>query len=516
MAKYQKRGSNSMSSKVSQTSDFKSLAGKRSKVWSPDNGTVVSKKIKKEKQKEDDYEKMRQKNIAEKMALLQSLDILKAKQELAEVSGRKKQTKSSKGLKLTAVKEPVPLRPRSLRLQKRDPEGLIISEPSVPRFVDSIVQNVQKSHETLDFKDVCKNSDENGLEEFMFDMKNISKEKAVNFSNRSLKKYVKKFSKMKINSDQVAKVTPDRIFSVAIHPTTTKTLVIAGSKWGHIGFWDLKSQTGNDGVFLFEPHCRPVNCIKVSGDNHEKLYSSSYDGTIRCGDLVKCVFDEVYYTPEKKDDACFYFDFLSPQVLIITQGEGRLSIVDTRTGKKEPDRLFQLCYRRMKTVSVHPLKRDYFVTACSDGKASLWDLKNMQRKPQSVADLPHEKSVSSAFFSPVTGNYILTTSFDNKLRVFDSTELNEDIKVKKTYRHNNQTGRWLTPFQAIWLPNNEEGFVVGSMKHPRQIEVFDVNGDCAYTFMGESLGSVCSINAFHPTELVLAGGNSSGRVHVFM
>ncbi|XP_076347171.1 WD repeat-containing protein 76-like isoform X2 [Tachypleus tridentatus] len=458
---------------------------------------------------------MRQKNIAEKIALLQSLDIFKAKQELAELSDRKK-TKSSKGLKLKAVKEPIPLRPRSLRLQKRDPEGLLIPESSVPQSVDSVVQHHRKSHGTLDFKDVCKNSDENGLQKFIIDLKHILKEKVRNPSNRSLKEYIKRFNKMKINSDQVAKVTPTRIFSLAIHPVTTKTLVIAGSKWGHIGFWDVKSQTESDGVFAFEPHSRPVNCIQISGDNQEKLYSSSYDGTVRCGDLVKCVFDEVYFTPEDNDDACFYFEFLSPQVLIITQDAGRLSIVDTRTGKKEPDNLFQLSSRRMKTVSVHPLKRDYFVTASNDGKASLWDLRSMQRKPQSVADLAHEKSLSSAFFSPVTGNYILTTSFDNKLRLFDSTELNEDIKVKKTYRHNNQTGRWLTPFRAIWLPNNEEGFIVGSMNHPHQIEVLDVNGDCAYTFMGESLGSVCSINAFHPTEPVLAGGNSSGRVHVFM
>ena len=33
---------------------------------------------------------------------------------------------------------------------------------------------------------------------------------------------------------------PDRIFSLAIHPTQSKVLVAAGGKWGALGFWDVK------------------------------------------------------------------------------------------------------------------------------------------------------------------------------------------------------------------------------------------------------------------------------------
>jgi len=84
-------------------------------------------------------------------------------------------------------------------------------------------------------------------------------------------------------------------------------------------------------------------------------------------------------------------------------------------------------------------------------------------------------------------------------------------------RHNNNTGRWLTRFRAVWDPKQEQCFVVGSMARPRQVEVFQDTGVLLHAFCSpECLGSVCSINAFHPTRNVLVGGNSSGRLHVFM
>ena len=38
---------------------------------------------------------------------------------------------------------------------------------------------------------------------------------------------------LKITPERVAKVVPDRIFSLAIHPTNSKLLIAAGGKWGN-------------------------------------------------------------------------------------------------------------------------------------------------------------------------------------------------------------------------------------------------------------------------------------------
>ena len=61
--------------------------------------------------------------------------------------------------------------------------------------------------------------------------------------------------------------------------------------------------------------------------------------------------------------------------------------------------------------------------------------------------------------------------------------------------------------------------VCGSMARPRQIEVWStVGGDLRLSaqLTGEALGSVASIVDIHPSSGVVAGGNSSGRCHVFM
>lgn len=83
-------------------------------------------------------------------------------------------------------------------------------------------------------------------------------------------------------------------------------------------------------------------------------------------------------------------------------------------------------------------------------------------------------------------------------------------------RHNNMTGRWLTPFKAVWMPGCEDLFLVGSMEYPRRVEVFSSAGTLQHTLKGDSLTSICSLVDVHPDRFVVAGGNSSGRVHVFV
>ena len=72
-------------------------------------------------------------------------------------------------------------------------------------------------------------------------------------------------------------------------------------------------------------------------------------------------------------------------------------------------------------------------------------------------------------------------------------------------------------FQAEWHPTRDDIFFVGSMAQPRQIDVYSDQGDhFVLGDGGENLASVCSIVKCHPTQDIVVGGNSSGRVHVFM
>ena len=44
---------------------------------------------------------------------------------------------------------------------------------------------------------------------------------------------------LSVADDDMAKLVPDRIYSMEVHPSPTKLLVAAGDKWGRVGLWDV-------------------------------------------------------------------------------------------------------------------------------------------------------------------------------------------------------------------------------------------------------------------------------------
>ena len=46
----------------------------------------------------------------------------------------------------------------------------------------------------------------------------------------------------------------------------------------------------------------------------------------------------------------------------------------------------------------------------------VWDIRSCkEKKSKPIGTQPHGKNVNSAYFSPLTGKYILSTSMDDKL-----------------------------------------------------------------------------------------------------
>lgn len=139
----------------------------------------------------------------------------------------------------------------------------------------------------------------------------------------------------------VAKVTPDRIYSVATHPGKQKLIVGAGDKNGYVGLWNVdltsenESSKSTDGVHLFRYHTRPVNSLQWTSHG---LLSSSYDGTVRFFDVVKESFEEVFSTNE--DDDAFYTQYLAldprankdDQSFFLSTSIGSVMHVDRRIG----------------------------------------------------------------------------------------------------------------------------------------------------------------------------------------
>ena len=47
------------------------------------------------------------------------------------------------------------------------------------------------------------------------------------------------------------------------------------------------------------------------------------------------------------------------------------------------------------------------------------------------------------------------------------------------------------------------------------MEVYDRDGSVHHLLMGQEMQAVCSTIVCHPTEPVIAGGNSSGKVYLY-
>ncbi|XP_063304767.1 WD repeat-containing protein 76 [Pelobates fuscus] len=464
------------------------------------------------------YEVKRLKNIKENAKFLNSLKLLESASVLRSSPNNRRKTSGIKREKKVKIIEESARR-RSTRLQGiNNPLTNNTEQSKMPEPV-LLEEHPMKPPGPLEMMPINFVEGSGTFENFVKTWDSISQEvtgSSKTTQSADFKRYVSGLKSMSLLDNGVAKVVRDRIFSVAVHPSESQILVAAGDKWGQVGLWNPNHQSHDDGAYAFTPHSRPVCCMYFSPSNSAHLLSLSYDGTVRCGDANRLVFEEIYRDAE---DSFSSFDFLSPDasVLLVSHWDAHLSLVDSRTPGTSYEHRTSLGMKSARTVNVHPVNRNICVVAGACD-VCIYDVRKLNKKTtQPVLSLiGHTRSVASAYFSPVTGNRILTTCADDLIRVYDSSSLSSVALPFTSLRHNNNTGRWLTRFRAVWDPKQEDCFVIGSMLRPRQIPVFHENGNLLHSFQdSEYLGSVCSINAMHPTRNLLVGGNSSGRLHIF-
>ena len=120
-----------------------------------------------------------------------------------------------------------------------------------------------------------------------------------------------KVEELSIDKEEwVCKVTPERIYSVATHPSESKLICCAGDKQGYVGLWDVDgASTINSGtstnkdnsgiVSLFRVHSRPICCLDWL--NSEHMVTSSYDGSVRRLNVETGTFEEIFATYDDSD-----------------------------------------------------------------------------------------------------------------------------------------------------------------------------------------------------------------------
>ncbi|NXS95294.1 WDR76 protein, partial [Jacana jacana] len=456
------------------------------------------------------YERKRLKNITENAKFFAALKLHEVSARLHQIATKRPTHVTKRAKPKKAEDETV--RRRSMRLQRVEPSGVPVVEelgqlgaeeyPQVPAGPFPMVPEDEVESSKL-------------AEELLTTWMRISEVKAKDPEEHTcdMKRYQDSLNSMVLSQENIRKVVKYRVCSMAIHPSESLLFVAAGDKTGQIGLWNVSCRS-EEGAQVFVPHSFSVTCMQFSPCNPAHLLSLSTE-SLRCGDVTRAVFDEICRSEEDLSS----FDFLDGNASSAVVGcwDGSVAVVDRRTPGTSPELSAGIGFKRTRTVHVHPVNKQYFVAAGSVD-VCIYDVRCLKPSgTRPVSSLKgHTKSVASAYFSPVTGSRVVTVCADDTLRVYDTSSLPPTVTALSTIRHNNNTGRWLTRFQAVWDPRREDCFVVGSMARPRQIQVFQDTGKLLHTFSDpDCLSSVCSINVFHPRKSILVGGNSSGRLHVF-
>jgi WD repeat-containing protein 76 len=462
---------------------------------------------------ESDFEKQRLANIAERDALLKKLTQeahqagLYSKPSRSATSGTNGETKK-KSAPTKRVKREEELIPRrtSSRLQ-----GIQADSEVARRKADDEYEAAKESarvkrlrvSDDLAFTDIAVNGKLAGGSLLGTDVilkgvarpyeRTFGEEEIKDTQNRDLKELRKRMNGLELwdawDPGRI-KITPERIYSMAFHPTTTKALVFAGDKLGNLGIVDASQKNagnlkkGEDGeekksggvdseepddddpdpiITTIKPHTRTISAMLTHSSKPETLYTASYDSSIRAIDLVKNIAVEIYGPIDRdEDEPLSGIDMAAtdPNVAYFTTLNGALGRYDIRESHTATE-LYQLSEKKIGGFSLNPLAPHYVATASLDRFMRLWDLRKITKKlPTMVGEHESRLSVSHAAFNS-TGQ-VATSSYDDSIKIYsfglasksEKDGMNqwkagyqlekEMMKPETVVRHNCQTGRWVT------------------------------------------------------------------------
>ncbi|KAF8393077.1 hypothetical protein HHK36_021318 [Tetracentron sinense] len=309
-----------------------------------------------------------------------------------------------------------------------------------------------------------------------------------------------------LKPENIARILPGKILNLRFLPSNDGTMIVVGDKYGNTGFWntDCMEEEG-DGIYLYHPHSGPISGISVQPLSLSKIFTSCYDGFIRLMDVEKEAFNLVY----SSDNAIFS---LSQQPhdeksLYFSEGCGVLNSMDERAGKCSSS--WTLHDERINSIDFNSRNMYLMATSSSDRTACIWDLRNIDaNKPKPLKMVDHKRAVHSAYFSP-TGSCLATTSFDNNIRLLGGVDL-VDISM---IHHDNQTGRWIPSFRAIWGWDDSYVFI-GNMK--RGVDVISTANKKTTTLSSPHMSAIPCRFASHPYKVgTLAGATAGGQIYIW-
>lgn len=374
------------------------------------------------------------------------------------------------------------------------------------------------------------------------------------------------------------KICHNRITSMFFHPSTTNRIVVGGDTTGNVGIWlvdeqnnDTKEEEEDDdddepSISILQLHGRNVSKIMTPTFSPEKIYTSSYDGSIRVLDLNKLTSTELLYLNEpgtREDIALGVSDINQCQdssVIFMTTLDGEFYQHDTRTPFNTRQRhhlatkdLLRLHDKKIGGFAVNPNTNYQIATASLDRTLRIRDLRNVnksvysefenQKSPHMYGNYNSRLSVSCVDWNQE--NRLVCNGYDDNICLFDysgGSKLDNELPVITEWKsdfvpptksseelellpnnltpftkikHNCQTGRWVSILKSHWQTNPADGvqkFIIANMN--RGLDIYNQDGQIL-AHLNEQVGAVPAACTLHPSQNWAVGGSASGKVYLF-
>ena len=219
------------------------------------------------------------------------------------------------------------------------------------------------------------------------------------------------------------KVTQKRIYSMLYHPTPDKDLVFTGDQEGVLGVWTplARGEQAEEGelpegsAFQLQVHGRSaIGCLRLDPVQPERLYSSSYDASVRLFSLADNTSVEVW--PGQDDVQLGEFDILAPRTsaahatptpapqlgersLWLPDHRGGLIHLDLRDRANVKAARWQASEKKIGGMAVNPAVPHCIAAASNDRTVRLFDvrmLRNVAETPLAPFKLGEEDAERTA------------------------------------------------------------------------------------------------------------------------
>lgn len=333
--------------------------------------------------------------------------------------------------------------------------------------------------------------------------------------------------------------------------------VVLADKGGAVRVWNLgravdgdcfdveKAPAGCDMPVAYVHHCN-INTLAFDTANREVMYSTasdgivcetrlnllgSGDGALPPGDSVQEREEVFNFNPEgwhgQRNFKMAYgmaYDSMSRRCLYVGVSSGAVIRIDPREdNSKRTDTDLRYHKDKVTCIDLNANNSDLIATASNDKKVCLWDARKFEPGYE-LGAYEHGRVVSSAYFSPNTGSRLLTTSLENKIRVWEDVHAfvgdvnkREDGQPREIV-HSHNFHRYLNPFRATWDPKDfrddlfmcgrflgdayyEEGDGIGEPVVLHPIDLFSARtGTVVHSLVDPGIELRCTTNKFSPTR----------------